>query len=180
MMARIDLSEFDGIRRPTPDETYKITRYYEHLYGRNGRTNRILGKVFIVLGFVFICGYMVSGAASIVFGVIFFAIAFGFIKGKNEAKADLNVFRSGDFIVIPGSVCEIKTDTTGMLGVSVVRFISHGGKKLDAQFEVRRTQLQMGTPLLLIHVDEDKIRHGLTRVFTPFMLTEEGLEGTLF
>jgi len=179
-MARIDLSCLDGIRRPTPDEVYKITRYYEHLYGKNIRRNKTLSTVFIVLGLFCMCGYTVSGVVSIVVGVIFFAIAFGFIKGKNEAKAKLNVFRSGDFTVIPGSVCEIKTDTTGMLGVSVVRFISHGGKKPDAQFEVRRTQLQVGTPLLLIHVDEDKIRHGLTRVFTPFMLTEEGLEGTLF
>lgn len=29
-MGRIDLSGLDGLRRPTSEEVYKITRYYEH------------------------------------------------------------------------------------------------------------------------------------------------------
>ncbi|MCD7744961.1 MAG: hypothetical protein LUI13_06745 [Lachnospiraceae bacterium] len=179
-MARIDLSGLDGVRKPTQDEIYKITRYYEHLYRNGERSLRPLIVVFAALGLICICGYTVSGTASVVIGIIFLAIAVGLIKGQMDGNPELNVFRSGDFIVIPGSVCEIKTDTTGMLGVSVVKFMSHGGKKLNGEFEARRTELQVGTPLLLIHVDEDKIKHGLTRVFTPFMLTEEGLKGTLF
>lgn len=65
-MARVDISGLDGIRRPTQDEIYKITRYYEHLYRTGERTLRPLIVVFTVLGLVCICGYTVSGTASIV------------------------------------------------------------------------------------------------------------------
>ncbi|MCD7883654.1 MAG: hypothetical protein LUI87_08125 [Lachnospiraceae bacterium] len=179
-MARIDLSGLDGVRKPTQDEIYKITRYYEHLYRNGERTLRPLIVVFVALGLICIYGYTVSGTASVVIGIIFLAIAVGLIKGQMDGPSELNVFRSGDFIVIPGSVYEIITDSTGMLGVDDVKFMSRSGIKLDVEFRVRLTQLKVGTPLLLIHVDEDKIKHGLTRVFTPFMLSEEGLKGTLF
>ncbi|MCD7893378.1 MAG: hypothetical protein LUG60_06710 [Erysipelotrichaceae bacterium] len=179
-MSRININNLDGIRRPTLDEINKITRYYEHLYQTNDRTHKTLIVVFSVLGIVSMFAYTTSGLGAIVVGIIFLTIAFQLIRGVFEAEAHLNVFRSGDFIVIPGSVYKIMTDTTDLPGVSDVWFMSLGGKKLNLEFQVRRTDLQIGTPLLLIHVDEDKIKHGLTRVFTPFMLSEEGLKGTLF
>ncbi len=179
-MGRVDLSGLDGIRAPTPEEVRRITRYYEHLYRENDKSLRVLNTVFFVLGFICAWGYTVNGASSLVVAAIFLAMGFGMLRARRKSDADLEIFRRGDFIVIPGRVCGIWVETTGLLGVSDVEFISEGGRRLDARFHARRTQLQMGTPLLLMHVDEKTLKHGMTRVFTPFMLSEEGLKGTLF
>lgn len=40
---------------------------------------------------------------------------------------------------------------------------------------VRQEELQVGTPLLLAYADENVVKGGISRAFTPYMMTEEGL-----
>ena len=39
---------------------------------------------------------------------------------------------------------------------------------------VRQEELQVGTPLLLAYADESVVKGGISRAFTPYMMTEEG------
>lgn len=60
-------------------------------------------------------------------------------------------------------------------GVSNIRFQSWKGENAVGWYRVRQEGLQIGTPLLLVYVDKSVINRGICRTFTPYMLSDEGL-----
>lgn len=61
-------------------------------------------------------------------------------------------------------------------GCCNVRFRSRQGELMKLMCTVRVKGLQEGTPLLLAYADDTVVKGGISRAFTPYMLTEDGLK----
>ncbi|MCC8029664.1 MAG: hypothetical protein LIO75_07720 [Lachnospiraceae bacterium] len=177
-MSRIDLEQAAGMRNPTAEETGKIARYYQFLYKKRILLCKRLSTIFIVLGLLCLFGYTAGGWVSVVVGIVFFLLAFLMVRGKNEAKSLICIFEQGRFRVFSGSVYEISRNAD-FPDMHNVKFRADAGWETDSWSAVRSRDLRIGTPLLLVYVDRQTARHEIRQMFTPFMLTEEALTGTM-
>lgn len=168
------MAEMLGKRCPTRDELSKIIRYMEYYYIARKKTCKIFCAVMCLLGVVMLSSYNRGEIFTIIVGGLCFFGAFMAFKYINQITEELNVIRNGDFQVVEGFVGKIGTDSTTP-GVSNVVFISKEQQQWDGWFSARHENLCLGLPLLMMYVEPNKIKGGICRVFTPYMLTEEGM-----
>ena len=93
---------------------------------------------------------------------------------KKKYLNNIQVFQNGQFQILEGNVAEIFANME-YPGCCNVRFQSAKGETLKMLCTVRQEELQVGTPLLLAYADENVVKGGISRAFTPYMMTEEGL-----
>ena len=177
------IEELDGIRVPTQEEIARIGRYMRCYYQDNDRLTRILMPAFLVLGLLLVCGVLLGVAkatsqrlAFLLLGLILLGVGISGMVHLRTLEARIRPFEQGAFHVVNGSVGEISPNLR-YPGIQNVRFVSAGGIALDGYYEARQEELQLGTPLLLVFIKKDEWRFGdFQWVFTPFMLTEEGIK----
>lgn len=135
------------------------------------------GGSFQPLGFVIgifcVSACSVRGFLALVIGIIAFISAFGTLRTKKKYLNNIQVFQNGQFQVLEGNVTEIFANME-YPGCCNVRFQSAKGEILKMLCTVRQEELQVGTPLLLAYADENVVKGGISRAFTPYMMTKEG------
>ncbi len=179
MVERIQAKDLDGMRPPTEEERESIVQYYERLYGDQNLNTKRFGAVAVVLGILCLFGYVSGSSLMLIVAIAFFGLAAFMIGGKKVIKPFLAFLRTGDFTVTEGTVCGISA-TAETPGVKNVRFRSAEGRETQKMYPARQEGLSIGTPLILVYADKEKAGYELNRVFTPFMLSEKGLNGPLF
>lgn len=117
-----------------------------------------LSIIFCVIGIFCVSACSVRGFLSLVIGLIAFILAFGTFRTKKKYLNNIQVFQNGQFQVLEGNVTEI-----------------FANMEYPGCCNVRQEELQVGTPLLLAYADENVVKGGISRAFTPYMMTEEGL-----
>ena len=171
MMRPGKTENLSGYRAPTPGEIRAVSLLFEKYYASGIRLCKVATTALCSLGLMLFCLYGALGWKAIVFGLLSYMGAFFSIASKNRLRRNQRVFADGRFAVLDGYVCKIGANDAP--GCCNVWFESVNGQRPEVPFRVRQEGLQERTPLLLVRVEEREIRHGLTWVFTPFMLTEE-------
>ena len=124
-------------------------------------------------GFVFLVITPGAGYIMILLALISYILVFKLIYDSKTMRVILQGFQDVRFRVLDGTVSAIQLNPTTP-GAWNVRFTSLYGQTCDRWFLAREEGLEMGSPLLLVTVDWDAVKKDITRVFTPFMMTEEG------
>ncbi len=173
------VKDLDGMREPTEEEIEKIVRYYEHLYSKKMRSANWIGLACVVLCVICLISYKDGDVATLVIAALFVLLAAFMLLGKGGVMPLLRALNAGRFQVCPGTVGKI-TPNKETPGVKNVTFRTIGGKEAEGVYRARAEQLRTGSPLLLVYAERRAAHHEINRVFTPFMLTEKGLAGSLF
>lgn len=169
------IEELTGFRNPNEYEKAFIGQYFEKIFRQKIKVCKGLSTILCVIGIFCMSAYSVSGFLALVIGIIAFALAFETIWTKNGYQKKIQAVKNGQFQVIEGNVTEIFAEME-YPGCCNVRFQSSRGETLKMLCTVRQEGLQIGTPLLLAYVDECVVKGGMSRTFTPYMLTEEGMK----
>ena len=150
-----------------------IGQYFEKVFQHQMKTCMGLSIIFCAIGIFCVSACSVRGFLSLVIGLIAFILAFGTLRTKKKYLNNIQVFQNGQFQVLEGNVAEIFANME-YPGCCNVRFQSAKGEILKMLCTVRQEELQVGTPLLLAYADENVVKGGISRAFTPYMMTEEG------
>ena len=169
------IEELTGFRRPDTHEKEWIGRYFEKIFQGNIKVYKGLSSILCVAGIFSMSAYSVGGIVALAIGIAAFALAFGTIWKKKGYQENIRALKNGQFQVLEGNVAEI-FENMEYPGCCNVRFQSSRGETLKMLCTVRQEELQIGTPLLLAYADESVIKGGISRAFTPYMLTEEGMK----
>lgn len=94
---------------------------------------------------------------------------------EGNLQTKIQAFKNGEFRVLNGTATEISANME-YPGCCNVRFRSEQGELMKLMCTVRVEGLQEGTPLLLAYADDTVVKGGISRTFTPYMLTEDGLK----
>lgn len=169
------IEKLTGFRRPDEHEKEWIGRYFEKIFQGNIKVYKGISSILCVVGIFSMSAYSVGGIVALVIGIAAFALAFVTIWKKKGYQENIRAFKNGQFQVLEGNVAEIFANME-YPGCCNVRFQSARGETLKMLCTVRQEELQIGTPLLLVYADESVIKGGISRTFTPYMLTEEGMK----
>lgn len=167
------INELTGFRDPNACEKEFIGQYFEKVFQHQMKTCMGLSIIFCVIGIFCVSACSVRGFLSLVIGLIAFILAFGTLRTKKKYLNNIQVFQNGQFQVLEGNVTEIFANME-YPGCCNVRFQSAKGEILKMLCTVRQEELQVGTPLLLAYADENVVKGGISRAFTPYMMTKEG------
>lgn len=171
------------LRAPTPKEKELISKHIKTYYKSNKKYGKILNIIYLIFGIVFILNGLLNQGSSndIMFSLVLVVI---FILGEILIKRSINnqdkkihIFDTSDFQVADGTATDITTNAE-YPGVDNVRFCDKHGEIYPSIYRVRQEELETGTPLLFLYINKEKSPTGreFTRVFTPYMLTDEGIE----
>lgn len=169
------IEELTGFRKPNEYEKEWIGRYFEKVFQGKIKVYKGISSILCVVGVFSMSAYSVGGIMAFVIGIVAFALVFDTIWKKKEYQENIRALKNGQFQVMEGNVAEIFADTE-YPGCCNARFQSLRGETLKMLCTVRQEELQIGTPLLLAYADESVIKGGISRAFTPCMLTEEGMK----
>ena len=180
-MKTTKISDLSGFRFPTEEEIRAVSSYMKSYFGSAMRISRTMGIVLAFLAIFMLLGFFQRKTAAGKLGAAVFCIvcaAGAFYAWRTNALTakSLRVFEEGLFQAIDGSVAGIESVSDNP-GFRNVYFMSSRGERADGIFRVRAEKLEEGTPLLLVYVSETEYPQSgdFVRVFTPFMLTEEGI-----
>lgn len=169
------IEELSGFRKPNEQERKSISCYFQNVFQGTIRTCKNVSTILCVIGVLAMGSYGINGVVGIGIGLLAFAAAFAAIWTKKKYEGNIQILKNGQFQVLEGKVIEMSTNTE-YPGVANVRFQSVQGEVMEMLCTVRMENLQIGTPLLLAYVDKSTIKGGISRAFTPYMLTEEGMK----
>lgn len=168
-----NIEEMSGLRQPTEKEISEISEYMKYYYGLREKTCTKCSVFLGIFGIVMILASSSAGIFALVIGVVCFLGAFAAIRYEKQIIKDVTVIENGEFQVLDGYVKKIEADMDTP-GVSNVIFESIKQQECKGWFSARHENLNLGLPLLLMYVAPDKVKGGICRVFTPYMLTKEG------
>lgn len=174
MMNMKKIEELTGFRNPNDQEKDRISRYFQNVFQKNIKTCQTASAVLCVVGVLCMTSYDSMGIMSIIIGLLAFAAAFSAIWTKKGNQQKIEIFKNGRFQVLEGKVMESSMHPD-YPGVFNIRFQSWKGENAVGWYRVRQEELQIGTPLLLVYVDKSVINREICRTFTPYMLSDEGL-----
>lgn len=166
-------------RTPTAYEQRQIAACIEWRNTANIRRSGILTTVFCVLGLVF-CGFRGTDVSvgtvgfSTMLGIVFFSIAFLFVKNKVALKRETALFKRGDFKVLCGmaSGAEYREGSHGCMNVMFNTYYGHP----VGRYRVRKEYLCTSDRLLLAYSSSKDIISRRGYAFTPFMMTDEAFK----
>lgn len=175
------MRRLSGFRRPDKTEIMKVATWYTVLANRRiqfiGRVCTILITVGIIL-ILSSLGYIEDGlTGSVVMGlsvsiVIIVGSLIALIYRRNIKKA-IPILYSGKFLVLDGMVLD--TMGANRLDCTSVKFISRYDNSICKGLHVRFEEVKKGTPLLMVLFESKDTKEELHCVFTPFMLSDEGI-----
>lgn len=168
--------QLHGLRAPTEDERDRLTLAFQYHYKTISRTCNCFGAIFAVLGLLCISGYKSHGWFALIAGLLFLGPFYGLILSKSREKRVLERISAGTFQVLDGVVQEYRNDIQTPYSCSVRFSSQYPGETLEKCLSVRYEGVMDGTPLLLVYVHDSPIRKVDTWLFTPFMLSDEGIQ----
>lgn len=163
------------MRSPTPEEHSILTRIFHHHFSSTGRTASRISTVLCVVGIFLTGSYNSNGLFAVFLGLLCFVFSFVLLYEKKKTKMIADRIEVGNFLVTEGSVYEYHNDWRTAHSYSV-RFLSNHGQHLNKWYAARCEEVTNGTPLLLVYVSNSPIKRINAWVFTPFMLTNEGIK----
>lgn len=169
------IEELNGFREPNEQEKDFIGRYFEKIFRYNKKVSVGLAVILWVAGGFALVSVMVRGIPAAIISMGFFIAAFFTIKHMRDNEKKIQAFKNGEFRVLNGTATEISANME-YPGCCNVRFRSEQGELMKLMCTVRVEGLQEGTPLLLAYADDTVVKGGISRTFTPYMLTEDGLK----
>ena len=172
------IENLTGFRNPSEMEIQWVSRYFHEYYKKGIKVSKRISSLLCVVGIMFFSSYLSLGIPGLILGTVFFALSARLIWEKKKYQQWERLYKDGKFRVLDGAISDVSTDTT-TVNQDSVKFVSKWGQYLDIWFGVRTKDLRVGTELLLVYVDSSEIKGGSAHVFTPDMLTEEGIRHTL-
>lgn len=169
------IEELNGFREPNEQEKDFIGRYFEKIFRYNKKVSVGLAVILWVAGGFALVSVMVRGIPAAIISMGFFIAAFFTTKHMRDNEKMIQAFKNGEFRVLNGTATEISANME-YPGCCNVRFRSEQGELMKLMCTVRVEGLQEGTPLLLAYADDTVVKGGISRTFTPYMLTEDGLK----
>ena len=174
----INNTAFRTLRRPNSYELERLKVFYQRYNNSRMRLCNILSSILSVLGVIFLASFGSIPDNTYLFFVVCallcFAGVFYCVKSKKDIKRENNVYLSGQFAVVDGRVYDLDEKNI-MPGYSNIRFITNDGKLLNGWFRVRKESLDKSTPLIFVLDCSNGIKYYSPCVFTPFMLSYEGI-----
>lgn len=175
MISRKKAGELTGFRKPIENEKDKICRYFENIYRSKKRLFQIFNIIFVVMAIFTLDLRHTNGSFAVFTGLISIAGILGMIWTKRSYRKNIQPFLIGDFHLLEGKVSEISTNME-YPGAVNVRFQSAEGETWNMVGTVRKEGVQIDSPLLLVYAENAAVKEGISRVFTPYMLTDEGMK----
>ena len=169
------IEELNGFRKPNEQEKDFIGRYFEKIFQYNKKVSVGLAIILWVAGGFALVSIIVRGISAAVISVGFLIAAFLTTKHMKDNEKKIQAFKNGEFRVLEGTATGISANMD-YPGCCNVRFRSRQGELMKSMCTVRVKGLQEGTPLLLAYADDTVVKGGISRAFTPYMLTEDGLK----
>ena len=167
------VKDFSGFRVPNESEKKAVNHYFQKLLAKRIKFCKRFNIVLCAIGVLNVAFYESAGILVIVLALIAFGMAFLSTQTQKGNQKKMQVFAQGNFRVLDGMVSEISVNPDSP-GFSNVRFQSKYGEIFKTWCAVRQEELQIGTPLILVYVDDKTIKGGICSAFSPYMLTEEG------
>lgn len=164
-----------GLRAPSGEEHERLTLSFQYQYKTLSRTCNRFSSGFAVLGALLMGSYSSGGVFAVLFGLLCFCIVFALILSKKKEKMILERISAGTFQVLEGTVQEYRNDIRTPYSYSV-RFLSQYDQLLEEWHHIRYEGVADDSPLLLVYVRNSPIRRVNTWLFTPYMLSDEGLQ----
>ena len=169
-------NESAGFRYPTEYEIQQISACIELSNSKSIRRNKRLYIFFMVMGVSMITtsGTQDSPLVIVAIGFVFLALAMLCICNKKTMTMETDAVKKGSFCVRDGYISKLGANrtTTGCLNAV---FISVDGTFKDGEYRVRCEQVAEGTCAILVHVYFNPQKPPHRYLFTPFMLTDEGI-----
>jgi hypothetical protein len=172
MQMQMENEAIMGLRRPTARECERVTQHIQTEYASKIRFRGRIASALCVAGLVFMGG---AGLAGIFVGIVCFVAAFFSVYGKNQLKRIIKNFETGNFYVLDAVVLEITANPDNP-GISNVRCGDRNGNQIPGLFRARQEGLAVGANILYVRGIFEGEKHPLERVFTPYMLTDEGIK----
>jgi hypothetical protein len=164
-----------GLRRPTARECERITQHIRTEYSSKIRFRGRVGSALCIAGLIFMCSTTADCLTGIFLGIVCFVAAFFSVYGKNRLKRIIKNFEAGNFRVLDAVVLEI-TANPSTPGVSNVRCGDRNGHQIPGLFRARQEDLAVGANILYVCGTFEGEKRPMERVFTPYMLTDEGIK----
>lgn len=165
------IKELQGFRTPTQQEVQVIRPYFQKLFDRDLHITKTSAILFGIVTAASLLCVSIAGIPALAVCVISFFIAVTALRSKQNNMKKLQDIQNGNYQVLDGTVDEISVNPD-FPGTINVRFRSCHGEVLKTWCTVRMEEVQVGTSLLLVYFPA----YELSRTFTPFMFTEEGLK----
>jgi hypothetical protein len=164
-----------GLRSPSEYEQRKISAYIQAEFSQKIRFRKGFSVAFLVLGLILLCGIQESRFAGALLGIGCLAAAVCTLLGIPRLRRIIHTFAEGDFQVLDCVVLDIQPNPNEP-GASNVQCGVPGSKPIPGLFRARKEELKTGMQILYITAEIRGDKKPMERVFTPFMLTEEGIQ----
>ena len=180
-----NIPDLTGLRRPSINEIKVVSEYMRAYCTKSQSTVEKFGLILLICGLVLIIPGTIKifqGEAMATFLVLLGVLAIiGFISteyGVQNTEKEIEVFCRGKFRVVEGLVSKIKDHSTTPLGTVDIEFTSMYGQVLNRSFNVKKNKVEINTHLLLVYIDKEDntIIKKFSQVFTPYMLSEDGIK----
>lgn len=176
----VPVEKLSDLKRPSGMEKKAVSACMKHALGKNMRMCAVIGTVAGITGLLLLVGSAGAGTieaktSNLVIACILFLASFFAWKTHAKDKKEIAVFERGMFRVSHGWVTDIDVNTD-LPGERNVRFVSVAGETAPGLYRVRYEELEDGTPAILAYMSEEVFpgMGAYTRVFTPYMLSDEG------
>ena len=136
---------------------------------------KAVGAAMVLIGMTVLTGGIIERTAvGVLVGLAFAAAGAITIGQVPKNRKQLSLFEEGRFHVIDGSITDRRVSDSP--GCSSTEFTSVSGQTYGGLFDVRKEGLYIGCPAILVYIPRQEFggTGNFNRVFTPFMLTEEG------
>lgn len=166
----------ESYRSPTAYEVEQIAKCAKKRDASVGRTCKAVSVVLVLVG-VLMMGAIVADISThalftAIVGLLSFLLAYLLMQSKRIYTEEAEAFASGRFLVVDGIVAKMETnpDTPGCCNIW---FVSNDKSVNEGWFRVRQEDVAIATAVKLVVGGK---KHRVRRVFSDFMLTEEGIE----
>jgi hypothetical protein len=164
--------EFAGLRRPTAYECERITKHIQAEYGSYLRFRVIFALILGVLGLLLMIG---GGTAGLITGILCLISAGYAVYGRKRLNNIIKTYETGNFSVLDAKVDGIIANPD-QPGAYSIKCSDKTGNQIPGLFKARKEDLSVGQDIIYVKCVVDGEKNPLERVFTPYMLTDEGIK----
>ncbi len=165
-----------GFRHPTEYEIQRVSACIELSNNKSIRRNKRLKIFFMAMGIFMVTtsGTQDYPLVIISIGIVCLLLGLLCVFNRKTLIMENNAVKKGNFYVRDGYISKLEANatTTGCLNAV---FTSVEGTFTDRYYRVRTEQVTEGTPAILVHIYYDPAKAAHKYLFTPFMLTDEGI-----
>lgn len=182
------MNSFTEFRNPTPQELNQIPKWFEVYYSSLAEMAKKFAIIFLVISALFVPSFVSFDEVSVfptvvVKGniipiiIIIACLIIGVCCLKVILNYDIvvNEFKRGNFVVVDGKISEIEPHADDLHCVNA-RISFANGSYSNKWYKIRKEYASFGSPIILVRLNSDKVNKKIEMAFTPFMLTEKGIQ----